>query len=202
MSKVQVLSIKQNKIICKVKSKNYKLLLSFCVSLIISFVVLFSFGGSDLQTVGSRMGYVFDPVNSLYSDNGSVIFTSTGFYVAKDKLDFVIPIVCASIQVDENGTISAVADKSIMVKAVESGVVEDVGVSLNGIKYIKIRHSLDVCSELQNVDIVGVKIGDNVKRGSDIATIKQGSVLSLKLYDCEKQIKNLKILESKIVWEK
>ncbi|MBQ7351700.1 MAG: hypothetical protein IJW59_02390 [Clostridia bacterium] len=202
MSRVKILSVKQNRIICRVKSKNSKLLIPFCLSIIIAFVVMFSFGGVDVQSVGGRMGYVFDPVNSLYNDNGSIVFTSAGYYVSKEKLDFVIPMLGASMTIDESGTIDIVVGNSIMVKAIESGVVEDIGISLNGIKYIKIRHSKDIVSEIQNVDIVGVNVGASVKKGLDIATSKENTHIFVKIFDCEKQVKNIKIIESKIIWEK
>ena len=35
-------------------------------------------------------------------------------------------------------------------------------------------HCVDICSLIENVDILGVAIGDVVKKGQDIATAKEG----------------------------
>ena len=94
-----------------------------------------------------------------------------------------------------------VVNNSIMVKATEGGVVEEVGTTLDGVKYIKLKHALDVHSVVENLDIVGVAEGDIIKKGQDIATAKVGESIVLKLYLGDSQITNIKINQSKIIWE-
>lgn len=198
---VKILSIKENKIVYRIARKKGRVILPLCAFFIITFIVLFSFGGKDIKAVGSNMGYIYDPVNSLYSDNGSIVFTSA-ILQEKESLNFIIPIVGAQSEVWEDGTILFTVGKSIMIKASEIGVVEDIGVSLDGVKYLKIRHSLEVYSVIENVDIVGVSKGNSVTKGQDIATAKTGSVLKFQIYYNDVRVTTLKLNQSKIVWEK
>ena len=171
-----------------------------CVGLITVFMLCFSFGGEGVQQVASSMACIYNPVNSLYSDNSSIIFTS-GMLIEKDSLDFVLPISGAIVSVESNGNIVLIPSNSIMVKSTEGGVVDCVGTTLDGIKYIKIRHSQDVYSVIENVDVVGVKQNDIVKKGQDIATAITGDQIVLRLYHQDNQVTNIKLNQSKIVWQ-
>lgn len=197
---VQILSVKRNVINIKFrKEKNFKLI-PFCMGFIAIFMLSFSFGGTKIKDVGSSLMYVYNPVNSLYSDNSSIIFTSS-FLTEKENLDFVLPMSGAKVDIDKNGNINLIVGNSIMVKSTESGVVEEVGVTLDGIKFVKVKHSLDVSSIIENVDIVGVEKGDILKKGQDIATAIQGQTIVLRLYMANIQLTNIKLNQSKIVWE-
>jgi len=200
-NRVQILSLKKNIITCRVKKRKFNFMTPLCAVAILFFVSFFSLNGVGLSQITNSMYYIYNPVNSLYSDNSNIVFASVST-VSKDSLNFVVPIIGAQSMVDELGTIEITVGNSILVKAVESGVVEEVGTSLDGIKYIKVLHSLNVVSLIENVDIIGVNKGDIVKKGQDLATAKVGSVVLLKLYDNNLQINNLEIKHSKIVWER
>lgn len=200
MKRVQILSIKENTIRVKVKSARNSILVPLCLSTTIMFMLLFSFGGSNIKEVGSNMAYLYSPLNSLYNDSSSVAFASA--MLDKENVDFVLPMGGTVAQVGENGDICLVVNNSIMVKSCESGVVEDVGITLDGVKYIKIMHTMDIYSIVENVNIVGVAKGDIVKKGQDIATALEGETITLRLFNKGSQINNIKINQSKIVWEK
>jgi hypothetical protein len=199
-SSVEILSLKRNKITFKVRKRNINFILPICLTMIVGFVTFFSIGGVTVSQICSSMCYIYNPVNSLYSDSSNIVFTSI-YSINKETLDFVIPIIGAHTIVEDNGDIVMTVGNSIMVKAIESGVVEEVGTTLDGIKYIKVFHCLDVHSVIENVDIVGVAVGDVLKKGQDIATAIEGSLVTLKLFDTNSQIRNLSIHQSKIVWE-
>jgi hypothetical protein len=197
----QILSLKKIQIIKHVKKRRYKVLTPLCSVVIVCLITLFTLGGTRLSNICNSMCYIYNPVNSLYSDNSNIIFTGVNV-LTKESLDFVIPITSGESSVDEFGNVMIVVKNSIMVKSIESGVVEDVGVTLDGVKYIKILHAIDTHSLLENLSFVGVKKGDIIKKGQDIATAKEGDRVTLKLYDGEMQIKNLKVHQSKIICEK
>lgn len=199
-SKVQILSIKKNTISVKIKSSKQTILVPLCVASIAIFMLCFSFGGTSIKEVGSNMAYIYNPVNSLYNDNSSVIFANAGL-IDKESLDFVLPMSGASFELQTNGDIVFTVGNSIMLKASEGGVVVESGTTVDGIKYIKIQHSQDVYSLIENVDILGVKEGDTVKKGQDVATAKIGERVVFKLFLLESQISNIKINQSKILWE-
>jgi hypothetical protein len=196
---VEILSIKRNEITYKTARSGVKFIIPICIIIVIGFVSFFSINGASITQICNSMCYIYNPVNTLYGDTGNIIFTSL-YSISKESLDFTLPVVSAKVQLSTNGDVEMIVGDSIMVKATESGVVEDVGVTLDGIKYIRISHSLDVDSVVENLDIIGVKIGDIVKKGQDIATAKEGSVVRLKLYDMDTQTINIKIDKSKIVW--
>ncbi len=141
----------------------------------------------------------YNPVSSLYSDESKAVFTSAR--MNKNWEDFLLPVVTGDVVID-NGNVYMIPTNSIMVYAVEDGIVEDKGTSLDGIKYIKIKHSEDVMSVITNVDIVGVAKGDIVRRGQNIASCKIGERVTLQLYDNDVQITSLSISQSKLVWKK
>jgi len=147
------------------------------------------------------MVYVYNPVNSLYNDTSNVIFTSSAMTLEKDSLDFIIPIKGSLIDIDSDGTISFAVDKSIMVMSPESGVVDEISISNDGIKYIKIRHTLEMYTIIQNLDIVGVSVGEAVKKGQDIAIAKEGSIVKMQILENNIPLIQLKINQSKIVWK-
>lgn len=201
MKKAEIIKLtkKEIKIISHKSRKKIFLggLLAVSIALIANFVVM----GDDLKSMISRVAHVYNPVNSLYSDNSNAIFTS-GIIQDKELLNFIIPIKSSSYEMISDGSISFSVVNSIMVMASEDGVVEDVGFTIDGVKYIKIKHSLNIYSIVENVNIVGVVSGDVVKKGQDIATAIQGTKISFKLYENDMIITNLKVNQSKILWEK
>jgi len=199
--RVEIVSIKENKILYRTNKGKMNVLVPLCIVCIIGFIMCFSFGNEEVQSVGSSMGYIYNPVNSLYSDNSTIMFTSVNM-ISKDNLDFVLPIISNKVELCESGDIKIVVTNSIMVKAIESGVVEDVGITLDGVKYIKVRHCYDVCSVIENVDIIGIDKNTIIKKGQDVATAKEGKVVTVKLYNNQSQISSLKINQSRIIWEK
>ena len=189
-----ILSLSKNEIIINPKHKKTKnsflLYSSLCVVALISIVCFTN------SMVLNDFIAVYNPVNSLYNDNSDVVFTGGGL----TKLEFTLPILGAGIT-NNSGVIEFFVGKSIMVRATESGIVSDCGTTLNGVKYIKIKHSDSVYSVLENLDIIGVAQFDTVKRGQDIATAKVGETVILKIFENDIPVQNLKINQSKISWE-
>lgn len=198
MKKAEILSIKKNEIVIKNPKRARVTMLVLSLITIVFTIAIFSHEG--MRDFTSSMVYVYNPVNSLYSDNSGVVFTS-GLVLEKEALDFIIPIKGSSVSVDSTGTITFEVGGAIMVMSPESGVVDEVGFSLDGKKYIKIRHSVEVYSVIQNVDMVGVSAGQVVKRGEDIATSKEGENVTMQLLLNGTPISGLKINQSKIIWK-
>ena len=200
-SKAEILSIKQNFILIGKKNKYYRhvAIPSICAFLIVTILLCMSIETVGVMEVASSMSYVYNPVNSLYSDNSSLIFASAT--LSQTNMDFSVPIVSSKSEVLSGGDMIFTVVNSIMVKSIENGIIEDIGVTNDGIKYIKIMHSVDVCSYIENVDIVGVSRFDKVKKGQEIATAKLGDNIKLKIFFKGEQLQNIKIHQSKIVWK-
>lgn len=198
MKTVEILSIKKKEIVIRKPKKLKSGML--VLSLIIIALTMAIFSHESMNDIASSMVYVYNPVNSLYSDNSGVVFTG-GFIYEKDSLDFNIPIKSGTIQIDEGGTVSLLVGSSIIVKSSEAGVVDEVGISNDGYKYIKIRHTTEVYSIISNLSIVGVSEGQVVKRGEDIAVAKEGEYIYMQILLNGLPVSNLKLNQSKIVWK-
>lgn len=198
MEKVEIISLKKNEIkyIVKIKKRNF-----FPITIFLIGVLLCFFLSSNLTELKNNIAYVYNPVNSLFNDNSPAIFTSINA-LEKENLSFVIPVRGGKYNISNDGTLSIIITDSIMVNSIEAGVVEDIGITNNGIKYIKIIHCLNVLSIIENVDILGVAKGDIIKKGQDIATAKVGDTVTLRIIDNDVQVSNIKIQESKIIWQK
>ena len=200
-SKAEILSIKQNLINVGKKQRNSRNIAvpSICAFLIVAILLCMSIETVGVMEVASSMYYVYNPVNSLYSDNSSLIFASAT--ISQNNIDFSVPIVSSKSEVLTGGDMIFTVVNSIMVKSIENGIVEDIGVTNDGIKYIKIMHTMDICSYIENIDVVGVAKFDKVKKGQEIATAKLGENIKLKIIFKGEQLQNIKIQQSKIIWK-
>lgn len=190
--KAIIINIKKREVSVKKKKDNYKNY-SFYFSIIVM-ILCVSILGVGYKFLSNEISMVFNPVNSLYSDNSDIVFTSGEI----SKLEFYLPMIGAKVE-NNNGVIELTVGKSIMVMSPESGEIADCGVTLNGVKYIKIKHNKNIYSVIENVDILGVVKGDIVKRGQDIASAKVGERVVLKIYENDLLVTNLKINQSKII---
>lgn len=197
--KVEILSIKKNEI-CLRKKRSLKRFYIVSAILISCFLLVFSSSSGVFENLKESIMKVYSPVSSLYNDNSESVFTN-GDIIEKDSPNLILPIKGATYEILSNGTIEFLVSSSIMITACDSGVVLDAGVSLDGIKFVKISHKNGVVSLIENMDIMGVKKGDIVKSGQDIATASLGQKLYLKIFQNDSQITNLKINKSKIIWE-
>ena len=195
--KVAILSIKKNEITIKIKKKK-RTYWSMSLLFLIAFTLCFAYGSADIKSIGISMSQIYNPVSSLYNDNSDVIFTNG--ILSGENLNFYVPMI-ANYEISEDGTIILEVNNSIMVKSTEAGIIEDVGITNNGVKYIKIKHSESIWSLVENVDIVGIEKNQLVKRGQDIATAKLGEKVYFQLFRNNIKISNLKIESTKIIWE-
>lgn len=196
MSKnVKMISLTKNEIVIKYKKKkiNYLTISSIgCTFIILLLIFLCHFN----ESFSKKVLTVYNPVNSLYSDNSDIVFTSS--VITFDKLEFTIPIVGGSIEIFDN-SLQFTIGNSIMIRSIESGVVVDSGQTMEGIKYIKIKHTNNVFSIIENVDIIGVSEFESVKRGQDIATGINGDIVTLKIFKDDIQVPIIKVSQSKII---
>ena len=184
---------KQNIEVLRLKKYKKLIFISMCIFVIITHFVLIH--DTKYTNIVKNVCGIGNPVNSLYSDDSDIIFTNNKLY------NFVLPINGAIVTVDNDGSIVFDVVKSIMVMSSEEGVVFSIGTSLDGVKFIKIKHGEQLFSIIENVDIVGVSEGDIVKRGQDIATAKVGSSVTMRIIKNDIQITNITVNKSKIIWE-
>lgn len=174
----------------------------FCLS---ALGFLTSFVAKDYySTLSSTISVIYNnPVDPLYNDAGNIIFTgllkSNKYNVSKD-VELKLPVLSTKTTVGEN-FISFEIDKSIMVTAACDGVVEDLGVNSDGHKFVKIKHSKNITTLYNNIDVAGVVVGDEVKAGADIATAKVGHTVTFVVLNDGVAVTNLSINQNKIMWQ-
>ena len=199
-NKAKILSIKQNIIVIENKKKSRSnFIIPVCSFVIVAVLLCMSIESIGITQIASSMCYVYNPVNSLYNDNSSLVFANAG--ISKNNLDFTLPIVSNKYEILSNGDIVIDVVNSIMVKSLENGVIDYIGVTNDGVKYIRIMHTIDAYTLIENVDIVGVNLHEVVKKGQEIATAKPGSKITVKIFYAGNKITNIKISQSKIIWK-
>ena len=201
MRKAEITNLYKKTINIKIKKNRPRFLLTGLIALSLILILNFTLIGDSLNSLITRVSYVYNPVNSLYNDNSSAIFTNGSFF-EKETLNFVIPIKTTSYRVSISGEMEFDVISSIMVMSTEAGVIEEVGTTLDGIKYIKIKHGTSIYSIVENVDMIGVEKGNIVKKGQDIATATLGDKIVLRIFENDTQVSNVSVNQSKIVWQK
>lgn len=204
MKTLKVVSLKQNKIKNKyVKVENRKNVLLSASMIVIIFLCCFALNLSDNTTNFSHtFNQVYNPVNPLYNSLGDVVFTGSNANINLENrhLKFIVPIRCANIST-ENGNINFVIDSNIMIMSPEDGVISQIGVLLNGEKFIEIMHSNQVVSRFENIDLTGVIINEAVKKGKEVATAKVGETVRFSVFSNSIKQTNLTINKNQIIWE-
>ena len=145
-------------------------------------------------------------VNSYVNDLVTNANPISELYREVDYLSFVDASstnIIAPIKTDEttqnSNNIEFKVVASIMIYAPANGVV--VGINNGHNKSIKIRHASDLYSIIENVDIVGVKVGDVVKQGKEIATAKIGSKIKLMIEYKNKIVEGIYLNKNFVKWK-
>lgn len=143
----------------------------------------------------------YNPIYSPYVEMGGIIFVNGTGYSLKNTNDLEFGLIMNAENKVVNNQIEFVASENILINAPENGLVSDIGVTNDGIKYITIIHSKDIKSVIENIDISAVKVGQMVNKNQEIATAIMGEKIILRLYKNDKQLTNLTIENNKILWK-
>lgn len=157
-----------------------------CIVSIMTFVYLSSVNSGIKESAS-----VFNPISELYRDMEVASFVSS-------NSNFIVPVKTDKYTINLNSIDFAITS-SIMIFSPANGVVDSIyGKS---VKVIKIKHSDTLYSIVKNVNIVGVKVGDKIKQGKEIATAKVGDVVTLMIENNGTLVEGLHLNKSFIKWE-
>lgn len=191
MKKLQIVSMYKHNIVYKnVKKKQLKL---FVYSLIICCVSVFMFTYLyQVNDVIKNSTSVFNPISELYRDVEVASFVNQG------NVNFIVPIKTDNYQINLNN-ISFKVTSSIMIYSPANGIVE----SINNVneKTIVIKHSDSLFSIIKNINIVGVKVGDVVSQGKEIATAKPGDDIIFMIESDGEYVEGLYLNKSFVKWQ-
>lgn len=199
----EIVSLIKKEIIYKnVRHKNFRTGTLLSLILIVPMVVLGFIKFNDNETNG-----IFESVVALgnpnylpYVDYGGIVFTDAEAYLnLNEDIALILPANSKSIQKGENSLLLTIQE-NLVIFAPEKGVVSDVG-EKDGVKYIRILHSKDIETLLENIDISGVQIGNIVEKGQEIGTAKNDSILKFQILSKGNCVKNISFKNNVIVWE-
>lgn len=190
MRKLEIVNLYKHNIVHKnVKNRQPKLFLYsllMCIVSIMTFVYLSSVNSGIKESTS-----VFNPISELYRDVEVASFVSA-------NSNFIVPVKTDKYTINLN-SIDFTITSSIMIFSPANGVVD----SIYGedVKVIKIKHSDALYSIIKNVNIVGVKVGDKIKQGKEIATAKVGDIVTLMIENDGTLVEGLHLNKSFIKWE-
>ena len=194
-NKLNVKCVYKHNIIHVNKSKKYthqivRMLVCVCMMLL---GVLY--GKHYNKEVYNRVCYVIAPTKSLYSDNADVMLVNM---LTKD-LKIMLPVkICEYVVAD--GAINITVGADIMLVSPENGVITNTGFVSDNTKYVEISFAGNVMCRIDNIDILGVKVGDIVKKGKDIATLRANSMVRMTIFENGNQIVNLQVSKNIVSW--
>lgn len=187
---MEIVNLYKHNIVHKnIKNRQPKLFLYsllVCIVSVMSFVY-FSNVNSDIKQTTS----VFNPISELYRDVEVASFVSA-------NSNFIVPIKTDKYTINLN-SIDLTVTSSIMIFSPANGVVASIYGENE--KVIKIKHSDTLYSIIKNVNIVGVKVGDKVNQGKEIATAKVGEVVTLMIENKGTLVEGLYLNKSFVKWE-
>lgn len=202
MKKLQIVCMYQNNIIYK-NQKN-KLRQRTLISSVVFCLLIFSccyfkiIGGNQANTWYDSVQSAYNPTSRLYSDEGDIVFTSNENILTTSG-SFDLPNVSGDMRV-VNNQIHIVPSESILIITPCPGVVEETGMTNDGKKYIKIKHTTKIYSVIENVETIAVTKGQILRRGDKIGVAGENKEIVVSVYKNKKLIENLRIEDNKIVW--
>lgn len=202
MKKLQIVNMYKNNIV--LKNQKNKLRQKTLISSVIFCLLIFSccyfkvVGGSSANTWYDSVQSVYNPTSQLYNSEGEIVFTNNANMLVTSG-SFDLPIVSGDISV-QNNQIHIEPKGSIIVTTPCPGVVDEVGVTNDGKKYIKIKHTSKIYSVIENIETVAVEKGQIIRRGDAIATANENKIVVITVYKNKKPIENLRVEDNKIVW--
>ncbi len=187
MKKISITAVYKHNIVYKnIKHKNVKTFaLAMCV-----FVVMFTLSLllNPIKIVKSASG----PINELYHDVQSATF------VSGENITFILPLKTDKIE-NKNSCLCLTVTDSIMVISPANGEIVEISKDLN--KTIKIKCTNLITISISGVNVCGVTVGQFVKQGKEIATVKQGDIVQVKVFENNKIKDGLYVYKSFIKWD-
>lgn len=199
--KVEVLSLHKNEVIYKnIKNKVFKQMLIMLLAFIMPLsAMFFSQYGMD-KSIFTNIINLSNPIYSPYIDTGGVSFVDGKVFEFDNKvLQFELPLASSQMEIKDD-CISITVKESAFISAPEGGIISEVG-EASGIKYIKILHSKDIESIIENIDISGVVVATVVKKGDKLASAIVGETLVFKIIEKGKPVSNFKLTNNVLTWE-
>lgn len=203
MKKLQIINMYKNNIIYK--NNRNKLRKNSIIASVVFCLLVFSccyvkvIGGAGADAWYNEVNYVYNPITKLYNNEDSLIFTDSDNIITNNS-SFILPLISSDVRV-VNNQIEIYPKENIMIVAPNAGIVEEVGKTNDGVKYIKIKHTAKISSIIEGFENFGVEKGNIVKQGEKIGTGNYSKKLVLHVLKNGKNVENLRIENNCITWD-
>ena len=89
-----------------------------------------------------------------------------------------------------------------VVRGMECGYVKKIGENNLKQRYIELQHTDKLSSVIYGVDVIGVGVGQYIKKGDLLGTLEKSNTLTIKLFKQGNQIIDVNVVDDHIVWAK
>lgn len=189
-------------LILTLKAKNV-IILFICITLIFfHFFCYFNF--SQYQTiVNSVSENFFNSFNNgkTNKDNNIFFVSNQSNYKNLGKTLPSLTLPNSSEYTLENGVFTFNLTQDFIIKCAGIGIVKQVGILENGLKFVEIMHSANIITRYENLKIVGVGIDYNLKNIHIIGTGLEDTPLVFKILKNNKILENYSIENGEIKWQ-
>ena len=203
MKKLLIINMYQNNILHK-DYKN-KLRKNTVISSVVFCVLLFCcsyvkiVGGSSVNEWYTEVSSVYNPITKLYNEEDNMIFTNNDNIIISNGV-FVLPLFSSKVDI-VNNQIEIMPIENIMVVAPCAGIIEEIGKTSEGKKFIKIKHSTKITSVIEGLETFGVEKGNVVKQDETIATAGCKNKIVFTVFKNGKNVENLRIDKNHVLWD-
>lgn len=199
----EIISLSRKEIIYKnVRHKRLRTSAIFSLVLIIPMVVLgfIKFNDNEGSNLYESVVTLGNPNYLPYVDYSGIVFTDAEAYLNLNE-DVLLNLPAKPVKVEEdNDKLLLTIGENIVVLAPDKGIVSDVG-EVDGVKFIKILHSKDIETIVENIDVCGVQIGNIIEKGQEIGTAQNDSVLKFVVKVHGNSVKNISFKDNIVSWE-
>lgn len=186
--------------------KKRTILVFFVVFLLIftHFLCYFNVSGykTTIKNIFSGVINAFNPDDIVSEEDNNFFFVfNINEYINLGSQKPLLTMPSDEEVVIENGVVTFKIKENLTIKSAGAGIVRDVGILENGLKYIEIRHSGNIVTRYENLKIVGVGINFNVRKISIVGTCEAETDFIFKIYKNNKLIEEIEIENGEITWQ-
>ncbi len=200
---IEIVNITKNHInYIKKTQKNIKNHASARKILAIVSVFMFTILTSAYVMIFAKDTRYYTTFNNLITRNmgmESIIDEVCG--VKESELHFALPIKTTHTEVHD-GYIKMTMTEDNVVRGMECGYVKKIGENNLKQRYIELQHTDKLSSVIYGVDVIGVGVGQYIKKGDLIGTLEKNNTLIIKLFKQGSQIIDVNVVDNHIIWAK
>lgn len=142
--------------------------------------------------------FTYDLVNSFSSDKKLYEQSDNNLYFVSTVEKIIFKMPSNNEYEINNGVLTFKNGQNLIVKSSGMGIVKDVGLLENGLKFVEILHG-EIIARYENLSVVGVSEKNFVDTQEIIGSVSNEKLV-FKFLKNDKVLNNFQIKESEIIW--